>query len=279
MKNKIWTLVAIIIGFSIILLTIRTVRSVAANDSANLEMSVIVQKQTFKIGEVINLNVQLNNKGREKVSLLNTFNVGAGYLHIYISKQQNQFGKYSNPKWGIDDTFRGNIVLNPNESANEAISICWNNKPVTSDSLSPAINKKMMEGKILTDYAFSEPGIYYVKATYLINLMSQLKPILIESESIKITIEEPKGEDLEVWNKIKDNGNFAYFIQEGDMLIPSYKPEERAKFQAEVEQILTDYPNSFYAASLSQSLAKFKASEAKRCELMEKMKPNSMLKP
>ena len=111
--------------------------------------------------------------------------------------------------------------------------------------------------------------MYYLKVWA--SIIKNEESTTIESEPIKITIEEPADEDLEVWNKIKNNGDFAYFIQEGDIRIPVYKMEERAKFQQEVEQILIDYPNSFYATSLRQSLDKFKANEAKRQELLQKI--------
>jgi hypothetical protein len=272
MRNKNLTILAII-GFSVILITLLTVNSGAANNITGLQVKLVATKETYKLGESVYLNLQLNNNGKEKISLMNTFGVGAGYLDIYIANEKDESKKYNNPNWGTDDTFRGNLTLNLNETISEIIVLVWNDKPKISDSMAPEVIKRATYGKIMSDYTFPESGIYYVKARYSVHLLNQSKPVLIESEPIKITIEEPKGEDLEVWNKIKDNGNFAYFIQEGDMLIPSYKPEERAKFQAEIERILADYPNSFYATSLSQSLARFRASEAKRLELMEKMKP------
>jgi hypothetical protein len=78
---------------------------------------------------------------------------------------------------------------------------------------------------------------------------------------------------LEVWYRIKDNGDIGYFLQEGEIVRGRYhKPEERAKFQQEVERLLNQYPNSFYAQSLRQSLDKFKANEEKRKASLEKMK-------
>jgi hypothetical protein len=94
----------------------------------------------------------------------------------------------------------------------------------------------------------------------------------VESEPIKIVINEPVGEDLEVWNKIKDNGNFAYFIQEDEIRIPSFKPDEREKFSKEFEQIINQYPNSLYTQSFRLSLDRFQAAEAKRQESMQKLK-------
>jgi len=64
-------------------------------------------------------------------------------------------------------------------------------------------------------------------------------PKFVDSEPIAITVEEPIGEDLEVWNRIKNDGKFAFFIQ--------------------VEDILQKYPRSIYAAPLRRSLEKFES--------------------
>ena len=93
----------------------------------------------------------------------------------------------------------------------------------------------------------------------------------LESDPITLLIQEPVGEDLEVWNRIKNSGEIAYFIQEGDIAIPGYKKEEREKLRLEIEQIINDYPDSFYAESLRQSMAKFQANEAKRQESLQKI--------
>ena len=274
MKYKIKNLMILFIGILGIvgIVGITTVNSQLVNSPKEVEISLSSTKDTYRLGETPYFDIILKNKGNEKISFINSFNVYTGGISIYVSKKnKHQFKEYLNRAWGIDDTLYKNLTLNQNESKIQTIALLWNDKPKIADTLSPEVIKRATEGKINTDYVFADIGTYFVKVTYAIHFLDEKKSFLIESEPIKITIEEPKGKDLEVWKKIKDDGNFAYFIQEGDFLIPSYKTEEREKFMKEIEQIINQYPSSFYAPSLRQSLAKFRVNEAKRQEFLQKM--------
>jgi hypothetical protein len=222
-----------------------------------LKLAVSFPKETYILGEPISPVFELTNLRNKTILTWDCFNVVCSSFQVSATKDNtvNAIG-FGNSKWGTADCMCKTFIA-PNQSAKSTAGILWYN------------GKEMKP-----EFRLTEAGDYYFKIRYTAFLEegNPKNSINLESEPIKITIEEPKGEDLDVWNKIKDNGNFAYFIQEGSIPESIYKAEDRAKFQTEVEQILTDYPNSFYAASLSQSLAKFKASEAKRLEFMEKMK-------
>jgi hypothetical protein len=265
---------AIIFGLLVFLVwgTAKVVKTQSL-ENTKLEIQLSFPKTSYMTGEVVNLNFEVKNKTNKILTVRNSLTSEAGYLHLFISKETDKnFKEFIGAGRGQSDMVYKNVNIKPDGSLSHMEIMYWNAKPNISDSIAPDVIERASKEKILNDYAFSEPGVYYVKATCWIHFITQSNPILFESKPIKITITEPEGDELEVWNKIKDNGDFAYFIQEGDMLIPSYKPEERAKFQTEIEQILADYPNSFYAVSLSQSLSKFKASEAKRKEFIEKHK-------
>jgi hypothetical protein len=231
-----------------------------------LRLNLDSTKKTYNLGEPTNFLFELKNVGNETVTILDQFGTGTGNLHLEISKDGQNFIGYGDPHWGSLDSST-EILLQPNIVFTASGSVLWS-----------LLNQDTPK------FRLTESGTYFVKANYTYVLKGENEEfsidkktgevvrIRIESQPIKIVIEEPKGEDLEVWSRIKDNGNFAYFLKVGEPFIPSYKPEERAKFQAEVEDILNKYPNSFYAEPLRNSLVKFKASEAKRCEMLEKMK-------
>lgn len=244
------------------------------NVTRKLELSVIPSKVNYMLGEVVTLSFKLTNKNDEKISIIGNLKTSDGYLNVYLSQEGDNYRKYIHSKWGTENTKRQPINFSPNENVTNSATILWNSKRET-EGLNNEVAKKATEGRILTHYAFPESGTYFVKASYYIYFVTQERPVLIESEPIQITIEEPVGEDLEVWNIIKDNGDFAYFLQESDFKIPSYKTNEREKFRLKIERILNQYPNSFYTNSLEQSLDRFKASEAKRLEFQEKMKAKS----
>jgi hypothetical protein len=264
----------IILGLLVFLVWgIAEVANTQSLENTKLEIKLSFPRTSYITGEVANVNFEVKNKTDKILTVENSITSKSGYLHLFISKETDKdFKEFVGVGKGQSDIIYKNVAIKPNGSLNHSEIIYWNAAPKISDSIAADVKERATKGKLLSDYAFSEPGVYYVKATCWIHFITQSNPILFESKPIKITITEPEGEDLEVWNKIKDNGNFAYFIQEGDMLIPSYKSEERDKLQAEIEQILADYPNSFYSTSLRQSLSKFKTSEAKRKEFIEKHK-------
>jgi hypothetical protein len=254
---------------SLLLITVtsvylREINAFKFSNDSKLKLKIDSQKDSYLLGEVVQLNVNLVNETDEAIKISSKPTVENGYLKIWISKDKKDFKEYKGNRWGLSDR-SGSGILDPTQSIKSQGTLLWNyTLPIEYK------DKIIAKDKIESAYAMPESGIYYIKA--IANLLNKKERTNIESEPIKITITEPEGEDLEVWNKIKDNGNFAYFIQEGDMLIPSYKSEERDKLQAEIEQILADYPNSFYSTSLRQSLSKFKTSEAKRKEFIEKHK-------
>jgi hypothetical protein len=233
---------------------------IRVSSDTKLKLAVSFPKETYKLGEPINPIFALQNKGDKTITLWDKFGVETGFIHVLATKnnETNPIG-FGNSKWGKGDSFFKTFI-SPNEIVQSSARILWFRDPKTDE---PA-------------FRLTEAGEYYFKIIYAAHLEEGKQTTTkLESEPVKITIKEPVGEDLEVWNKIKDNGNFAYFIQEGDMLIPSYKAEERAKFHAEIEDILNKYPNSFYAEPLRQSLDKFKINEAKRLAFEDKLKENA----
>lgn len=235
-----------------------------------LELLVKPSKQSYVLGEVVRLDFVIKNSGVKDITIMGSLKIEDGYLNVYISKDGKNFGQYNHTKWGTDDTYRPPVKLKPGEGITNSATILWNMKP-NINGLNETVAKKAVEGKILTDYAFPEAGTYFVKASYYIYSTNQQGAVLIESDLIKIVIEEPASEELEVWNKIKNNGDIAHFIQEGDFSVPIYKTKERENLRQEIEQIINQYPNSFYTESLQQSLAKFRAAEEKRQEYLQKI--------
>lgn len=223
------------------------------HSASELTLKVSSPKNIYKLGEPLIFSFELSNNSNEAITLLDVFGTETGFLHIKVSQGSSEFLGANDPNWGRLDT-SGKTYIKPTENVRSEGNILWN-----------------WSSQETSVFRFDKPGVYYFKAYYTAMIEGENSKIKLESEPIQITIEEPVGEDLKAWNKIKANGDFAYFIQKGNVRIPSYKPEERAKFLREVEQILADYPNSFYTESLQQSLDKFRANEAKIQENMRKI--------
>jgi hypothetical protein len=257
-----------LVGLLLITVTLVYLKEINAFEVSNysqaLTLKVDSQKDLYLLGEVVQLNVSLANQTDEIIKISSKPTVENGYLKIWISKDNKEFKEYKGNRWGLSDR-SGSKILNPDQSIKSQVTVLWN-------YVLPIEYKDKIVGKdkLESHYAMPEPGIYYVKA--VANLLNKKERTIIESETIEIKIEEPQGDDLEVWTKIKEDGKFARFIQEGEVSIPQEKTEERVRFQAEIEQILIDFPNSFYSTSLRQSLNKFRANESKRQEFVEKLR-------
>jgi hypothetical protein len=234
----------------------------------NLKMTVKSDKNEYKLGEVVQLNFELKNEGEKNISVYDVFGVGDGSIKVFISSDGKTFPEY-NPGWGQLDVSPAETVIKPFESRFSSASVLWHDKPNALKGESQSVIDEVAKRTLLSDFAFPTSGSYFIKVFYG----------NIESKPIKITFTEPQGEDLEVWDKIKNNGNMAFFIQMNYFPISANKTEEQAKLQSEVEAIICQHPNSFYTASLRQSLNKFRENEAKRKAMIEKLKADSMPKP
>jgi hypothetical protein len=245
--------------------TIGFTDSKAQSYNQNITLQVESTKESYILGEIVLFNVEVKNQSEIDTYLYGT-DVESGYLHVLISQDGYTFKRYSNGTWGHKN--QKGKVIKPLEVIKSTATVLSNVLPGTSGLSDSAIlyfkNKQLM-----TIYAFPKSGDYYLKAVLVIP--NKDGNIEVSSEPLKITITEPIGEDFQVWKLIKDRGDFAHFIQNGQ-LVDFKNPEKQAKFLQDVEEILNTYPNSFYASSLRQSLDKFKASEAKLLEFQEKIK-------
>ena len=124
--------------------------------------------------------------------------------------------------------------------------------------------RRVLEGKITTEYALPVAGVYFIKGVSSISSDGDggsFKPI-------KVVVNEPEGIDLEVWKQIKGNREIAYLLQKG-----TFDTEEEAKKEElsnQVEQIFTQFPNSVYSIYLKPNLEKYKAHQIVLKESMER---------
>lgn len=227
-----------------------------------LELIVKSERTSYMLGELTQFEFKLKNMSNQDLVILNGLRNLDGYLSVWISKDGKVFEKYDHTKWGTVDSLRV-TTLKPNQSAINKAVVFWNSKPKISSSIASDIAERASSGRILTDYAFPESGTYYIKASYSIHLSGQTEGLRIESSPVKIRVTEPTGKDLEVWKRIKDSGDIAYFIQEGDIPISSYKTEQRSLLRREIEEIIEQYPGLLITNQMEKSLQTLRTTEEK----------------
>jgi hypothetical protein len=260
MKNiKIVCISAVVL---LALLGIFQIKFVSA--SSEVEITVTVPKTEFRLGEIIPVDIGVKNT--TNVPLQASVNP----CIKVTSKKDNAYKSYASPRNSFTiDGYDAPLILRPQEQKWMRESVFWNDKPQVSH-LNKDAAKPEIENRILSDYVFTEAGVYLIKGCTALLINGKWK--VVDSSPIEITITDPAADDLEVWNLLKRNGNIGYFLQVGD--VPrtfQYKTEERESLLKEIDSILKEYPNNFYSTSLRQSLEKFRASEAKRQEFMQKM--------
>lgn len=231
----------------------------SAQEQRGLKVKISPLKSSYTQGEVVTLDVEVANNHSSDIFVKGA-DAESGYLKILIASADQKFKQYSHSGW--IQGHKGK-AMKPGETVKSQATLLWNFSPVHR-----FVNTaRFQEDYIMTDLAFPESGVYFIKAVLIVPGESQTR---IESSPVQIVINPPLGEDLTVWNKVKDNAELAYFIQEGEIRSP--KSEEQEKFIKEVEQITVNNPNSFLANQIRNSLVKFRESEAKRKEFMENLK-------
>lgn len=233
----------------------------SAHQIDQLQVKLKTSKEAYVQGEIVPLSIEVANTSSSDVFLKGA-DAESGYVKIYVADNNSKFSQYRHSDWGRGKT-KG-LTIKAGQTIDSHATLLWNFKPKVSH-LNENAARIASEGLILTDYAFDKPGTYFIKAVLIIPGETQTR---VESQPIQIVIEAPTGEDLKVWDRIKDNGEIAYFIQEG--AARSAKPEEKEPIVKQVEQLVADHPNSFLTSQIKQSLDKFRASEARRKEWLEK---------
>ena len=225
------------------------------NPSIKLSLKITTASQGYILGEIVPLNFEIINEESKEISLPGELAMDGESLRVYIADDIGTFKEYLGPRSGFQiDGLYNDIKLKPKESFKSQTPILWNSKPPTEYK-----GEVFAQNLIETDYAMPKSGVYFVKA--VLDIPGEV-PSQIESEPIQILLNNPVGDELKIWNRIKENGEFAHFMQTGNCKIS--KTEEREKLLKEVQQIITKYPSSLLVSQMKQSIEKFQANEERR---------------
>lgn len=232
-------------------------------ESTELLLEGKANKETFILGEPVSIEFEISNKGKTSIAV-HSGGVETGFLKIFIAAQNGEYKEYLGYGWGLKMGRMINLAPGESHKYKEA-TILWHGK-IDVSGLSQQAAREKLKGKITTEYAFPEPGVYLIKG---ISYFGE-NATLIESEPIEIVVNAPAGDDLKIWNQIKGNREIALLMQAGEF--NTSKDEEKEKLVGDVEQIIVQYPNSIYSSYLRTNLEKYKASEEKRNEFMRKIR-------
>lgn len=258
MKKKNLTLiVSVFVLISSIALTVVFAQS-KSDQNAKLSFQVKTNKSLFVLGEPVRLETQIFNDSKNSVKVQPVIE---NLFRLFISKDGKTFVNFVTPKSARFDGIINFRTLESGQTSTTNIMILWHGKPDYSgldDKRKSWYQERDKNLMIVTDYAFPESGIYFVK--FKSNMLNEVgEEVSVESEPAQIIINDPTGEDLEVWNKIQGKQEIALLMQ-GAFLD---NQEKNSKMVQEVENILTDHPYSIYSSYLRQGLDKLKTAEKK----------------
>lgn len=239
-----------------ILLTILAVLLFSsARGFSQLILEVQADKQRYVLGEPVALKFSVINSSNYVVVLPDRPDVWRGAIGVFIAYQDDNYKGYLGPRWGLTDTRGENsLPLASGQSYETSASILHNHRVETSH-LSEMYAKEIREKHIDTEIAFPKQGVYRIKAILRLDSKSE-----IESKPVTIEVAEPyTADDVEVWNVLKSDPEYAYFIQTGGFRASSgTDPRSKQKVET-LERLLSLYPASTYNQAIRDALSKQRA--------------------
>lgn len=261
MKNKI-IVCTLIPLFALLLFRINSAAAASPDNHLPVSVTLKTDKTTYVLGEVVEVEFTTENSGKTPLSIYEP-SVDVGSLKIFVANPNDGFKEYTTFGWGRVMGRKKDIQ--PGQKITDTISILWNGHP-NIDGWSELYAKPIRERRIMTDYAFPGPGVYFIKAAaYVVDANTPL-----ETEPVQIVVNQPLGDDLSVWEQIKNNSEIAYLLQNGDLQEP--REDQKAKLVNMLNALLARFPNSTYSESLRINLEKYKQAELRRKEFDKNIK-------
>lgn len=243
--NKFYSALAISAAVSII--AVWALRTDARSDGKSIQLALRTTSETYTLGEMVDVGFELKNTSGVALDM-EMPNVYKGNVRLFVSADGATFSEYVGPNWARVSTSTNSKKVAAGESLESAASMLFNRRYNTGH-LSPLYADRSRKGRIGTDFAIMEPGAYWLKAIY------SHGDAKTESEPLLIHVLEPQGEDAAVWERIKLNGAYAYFLQTGDVKYHPASPQAD-EFIELVRDIVEEFPASETTERFQQNLAK-----------------------
>jgi hypothetical protein len=195
-------------------------------------MRISPAKQEYILGEPVKFDRRITVPEGVRTSFESDTQ---GAFEVFVSTGNGEFLRYRFGGWITSHGF--DMIL-------------FNAKPKTYH-LSDYGRREAEKGMILTDYAFPEPGEYRIKASYGFVREGRSTMDTVWSNVITIRVKEPEGDDLIVWELMKEDPRIGYFMMKGEA-----PRNTQDAVLAKVDRITSEYPNGYLAG-----LLKIKAQE------------------
>src|SRR5215213_5039155 len=105
-RNSMKKVIFVFIGLlaTVIIFWVINTNTVKSSESnADLILKVSVDKQSYALGEEINLQFEIKDKNSKTFTLRSIPTVEDGYLHVWIASADRNFKEYLGPRWGLSE--------------------------------------------------------------------------------------------------------------------------------------------------------------------------------
>lgn len=235
------------------------IRIAARTDAKALSLDLTTENASYAAGEVIELKFAITNNS-DKADAITAPDVGTGSLKVFLSGDGKDYREYVGPNWGALDAGQHQLKLAAGARFETNATMLYNQRLATGH-LTPMYAERIDKARIPTEFAITEPGRYWIKASY-----TNGKDV-IRSAPVEIEITTPVGQEAIVWDQIRSDGAFAYMLQTGDV---RYLPgsAESEDFDERLRQVTSDYPETGLTRRLGQKIDQYK----RNVEYVERLK-------
>lgn len=208
-----------------------------------LEAHLKVSKTEWVLGTPVELTVSVSNVSQTPVQTSLFVSPKSGELSLMISSDGSTFRRYLGPDWGTIEMGPRTFTFAPGSKQEASFSVLLNND-IDHGPTEPA-----------WDFAFPHPGTYFIKANVLSGLGT------LTSNVIQVVIQQPKGDDVPVWEAIRTDKRLARFLQDP-------RPGQATSGEPEkLQQLLNDHPQSSHALNMKRALDRHSRLTAKIQEM------------
>jgi hypothetical protein len=238
---------AIILG--VLLFATWHTRTSARSQDNLLQLSLAAEREGYALGEMLGLTIELKNVSDQSLEVGKP-SIYTGNLQLWISEDGMNFREYKGPRWSMLNAGGNRMKLAAGEILHAKASLLYNHHFPT-EHLTELYAAKYRQERIHSEFALMNAGRYWLKAVFKDGKTE------LESEPLAINIAEPVGLDAAVWEKMKADGAYAYFLQTGEIKHHPDSPENR-RFVESLQQLSEEFPNSHFAERISNKLTKYK---------------------
>jgi hypothetical protein len=203
---------------------------------------VSARRPAVVLGEPVDLTLVLKNTGASAIELhAPSEKTGTVRLAIAADADAATFLSYNGPEWGTKDARRPPVRLKKKGSLRLNLRVLSNGVPHAG---------KPNPNEISTPFAFGTAGRFVARVRYEDRSSCPDAPV---EATVKIQVAAPAGEELVVWDRIKNCAACAVLLHTAEL-----DPNDRASQEAVglFRQIVAQHPRTRYAKSIRTVLAK-----------------------